>query len=39
EHGITEPEGLKNFDYEGYAFNPAASNENEWVFLRNEQSK
>ncbi|EGZ45488.1 peroxide stress protein YaaA [Neisseria wadsworthii] len=39
EHGITEPEGLKNFDYEGYVFNPAASNENEWVFLRNEQSK
>ncbi|KPN71058.1 peroxide stress protein YaaA [Neisseria sp. 83E34] len=39
EHSITEPEGLKNFDYEGYAFNPAASNENEWVFLCNEQSK
>ncbi|OSI13049.1 peroxide stress protein YaaA [Neisseria canis] len=39
EHGITEPENLKNFDYEGYAFNLAASNENEWVFLRSEQSK
>ncbi len=39
EHGITEPEALKNFDYEGYAFNAAASGENEWVFLRKEQSK
>ncbi|OSI13810.1 peroxide stress protein YaaA [Neisseria dentiae] len=39
EHGITEPEALKNFDYEGYAFNAASSGENEWVFLRKEQSK
>ena len=39
EHGITEPEALKNFDCEGYAFNAAASGENEWVFLRKEQSK
>lgn len=39
EHGITEPEALKNFDYEGYAFNAALSGENEWVFLRKEQSK
>ena len=31
EHGITEPEMLKNFDYEGYSFNEAASNEAEWV--------
>ena len=39
EHGITEPEMLKNFDYEGYSFNETASNEAEWVFMREEQSK
>ena len=39
EHGITDPEMLKNFDYEGYSFNEAASNEAEWVFMRKEQSK
>ena len=39
EHGITDPEMLKNFDYEGYSFNEAASNEAEWVFMREEQSK
>ncbi|MCS4533431.1 peroxide stress protein YaaA [Neisseria montereyensis] len=39
EHNISEAEQLKDFDYEGYAFNDAASNKNEWVFLRQEQSK
>ena len=39
EHNITAPEMLKNFDYEGYAFNEAASNESEWVFMREEQTK
>ena len=39
EHGITEPEMLKNFDYEANSFNEAASNEAEWVFMREEQSK
>ena len=39
KHGITDPEMLKNFDYEGYSFNEAASNEAEWVFMREEQSK
>ena len=39
EHNITAPEMLKNFDYEGYAFNAAASNESEWVFMRKEQTK
>ena len=34
EHQIAEPEALKHFDYAGYAFNAAASSENEWVFLR-----
>ncbi|MDO4641188.1 MAG: peroxide stress protein YaaA [Neisseria sp.] len=39
EQGITQPEDLKNFDYEGYTFHPASSNENEWVFQRPEQRK
>ncbi|STZ75662.1 peroxide stress protein YaaA [Bergeriella denitrificans] len=39
EHGITEAQDLQHFDYEGYAFNPAASSEDEWVFMRQEQSK
>lgn len=39
EHNITNPEMLKNFNYEGYAFNDAASNESEWVFMRSEQIK
>ncbi|HEZ2059703.1 TPA: peroxide stress protein YaaA [Neisseria meningitidis] len=39
EHNITDPEMLKNFNYEGYAFNDAASNESEWVFMRSEQIK
>lgn len=39
EHNITDPEILKNFDYEGYSFNAAASNESEWVFMRKEQTK
>ena len=39
EHGITDPEQLKGFDCEGYRFNEAASGANEWVFLREEQSK
>ena len=39
EHNITNPEMLKNFDYEGYAYNAAASNESEWVFMRKEQTK
>lgn len=39
EHHITDPEMLKCFNYEGYAFNAAASNENEWVFMRSEQIK
>lgn len=39
EHNITDPEMLKRFDYEGYAFNEAASTESEWVFMREEQIK
>lgn len=39
EHGITEPQDLQNFNYEGYTFNAAASNDKEWVFFRKEQTK
>lgn len=34
EHNIENAEQLKKFDCEGYAFNAAASSENEWVFRR-----
>lgn len=34
---IKNPEDLKAFDSEGYAFNTKMSKENEWVFLRKEQ--
>lgn len=37
EHALTEPEQLLDFDSEGYAFCPAASSENEWVFRRPER--
>ena len=39
EHGLQEAEQLQAFDSEGYAFNPAASSEDEWVFLRPQQNK
>jgi cytoplasmic iron level regulating protein YaaA (DUF328/UPF0246 family) len=34
EHKITDPEKLKQFDREGYAFDAAASNDNTWRFRR-----
>jgi len=34
EHGITEPDALKDFDMDGYAFDAAASKERQWVFRR-----
>jgi cytoplasmic iron level regulating protein YaaA (DUF328/UPF0246 family) len=34
DHLIETAEELKHFDYEGYAFNPELSNENDWVFTR-----
>lgn len=34
QHGITDPERLKEFDVDGYAFDPAASGEHSWVFRR-----
>ncbi|MDD2744795.1 MAG: peroxide stress protein YaaA, partial [Rhodocyclaceae bacterium] len=29
---LSEPEGLKDFDYDGYAFEPTVSDEKSWVF-------
>ena len=34
ENGITEVEGLKAFDVDGYAFVPAASTQSSWLFRR-----
>lgn len=34
ENGITEPEQLKEFDVDGYAFDPGASGSSNWVFRR-----
>ena len=31
---ITKPEDLKGFDYEGYVYNDALSEEKDWVFTR-----
>ncbi|MEN9317162.1 MAG: peroxide stress protein YaaA [Pseudomonadota bacterium] len=34
EHRLEDPEGLKAFDVEGYAFAPDASDASNWVFRR-----
>ena len=34
EHKLKDPEGLKEFDVDGYAFDAKASGELEWVFRR-----
>ncbi|MCS0588428.1 peroxide stress protein YaaA [Massilia norwichensis] len=34
ENGVTDPQQLKDFDVDGYAFDPAVSKEREWVFRR-----
>ena len=31
---IQDPEGLKEFDLDGYKFQPKLSGENNWVFTR-----
>lgn len=36
QNQIEDVEQLKDFDLEGYCFNPAASSENEWIFQRAE---
>lgn len=33
---ITDPEQIKSFDLEGYRFNDTLTNNNEWVFTRDE---
>lgn len=38
ENQIDHPEGLKDFDLEGYSFNAAMSEENSWVFTRRNPS-
>jgi cytoplasmic iron level regulating protein YaaA (DUF328/UPF0246 family) len=32
--GIKDPQKLKNFDVDGYAFDEAVSTEKSWVFRR-----
>lgn len=34
---LTAPEGLKDFDSEGYAFTPEASDDKTWVFRRRQE--
>lgn len=36
---IKNPEDIKGFDTEGYAFNSAMSSEKEWVFIRKESDR
>ncbi|MCC2955386.1 peroxide stress protein YaaA [Massilia sp. IC2-477] len=38
EHGVKNPERLKDFDVDGYAFDAAASNEQDWVFRRRQEA-
>jgi len=33
-HRLSEPEGLRNFTSEGYAFAPEASDDGQWIFRR-----
>ena len=39
QHAIENAEQLKNFDLDGYRYNAAASNENEWIFQRRAQDR
>ncbi len=34
DHRISDPEQIKNFDFEDYGYNPALSSGNSWVFSR-----
>ena len=38
EHGLTDPEQLKGFDVDGYAFEPSVSSELNWVFRRRQEA-
>jgi cytoplasmic iron level regulating protein YaaA (DUF328/UPF0246 family) len=35
ENSIDQPDGLKSFSQEGYAFEPNLSQGNDWLFVRN----
>ena len=35
---LQDPEGLKDFNLDGYRFDAASSSENQLVFLRDEQA-
>jgi cytoplasmic iron level regulating protein YaaA (DUF328/UPF0246 family) len=37
EHRITEPDSMKGFDSEGYCFDAAASEEDRWTFVRDQE--
>lgn len=37
DHQITDPQDLKHFNLEGYEFDSAVSQEDEWVFRRRQQ--
>lgn len=37
ENGITQADDLKGFNLEGYYFSPEQSDQNNWLFLREEQ--
>lgn len=37
ENKMTEPEALKEFDYEGYRFAESMSEKNTWVFIRDHE--
>lgn len=37
KHGLTDPQALQNFDSDGYYFDPHASDDNTWVFKRDER--
>jgi len=39
QNGITKAEDLKKFDLDGYYFSPEQSDANNWIFLREEQTK
>lgn len=35
ENRLSDPDDIRAFDWEGYAFNPGQSSEDQWVFTRN----
>jgi cytoplasmic iron level regulating protein YaaA (DUF328/UPF0246 family) len=39
QHAVTEVEQLKQFDYEGYVYDPLASDAGNWFFRRDQQDR